>query len=614
MMRQAHWIRGNRQERIPPRMVAFDTESRSYRNGDVETQEWRVGCAIRFRTDLASADHAEGRVFDTPLALWQWVSEFCRKGTRTVVWAHNLSHDVRISQALTTLPSLGFVLEWCNLDQSVSSMTWRSDHGTLVFADTYTWVPLPLSTMAPMVGLVKFDMPQERVSDEIWCTYCMRDAQIVYRVVSELVSFVRDSHLGNWQPTGAGMAYATWRHKFMECKILVHDDNSALEAERMAMYTGRAEAWKHGVFSGPVWTEVDMRNAYVTIGAECELPRKLHMRVGKIELRKYRHLCDTYRVLARCDVRTMVPVLPSRQGAKTIWPIGEFQGWFWDTEVNCAIRYGADIEIREAYCYAKGPVLASWAEWILSILREHDSATPPIVRTWLKHCSRALIGRLALRTKSWEYWGENPDGITGITHITDLETNTTRRLMHVGDQTLIETDAGESENSVPMITGWVMSECRVRLWEAMNAAGLGHLAHVDTDSLLTDQPGLSALTTATGGRWPSLWAIKGSWRTIDVRGPRHYYRGGERVIAGIPRSASAERDGSFSGERWASMATDLETRGDGVVTTWQDTWTAKASDPRRCDAPGAGGETEAYSVGFSGSSSMSDAAKLAAGE
>jgi len=612
--RQAHWIKGNRQERIPPRMVSFDTESRSYRSGDVETQEWRVGCGIRWRTDLQTGDHAEARVFDTPRQLWEWVSGYCRKGTRTVVWAHNLSHDVRISQALTILPTLGFELEWCNLDQNVSSMTWRSDHGTLVFADTWTWLPIPLGTIAPMAGLIKFDMPQGNAGDEVWCTYCMRDTQIVYRVVTELMSFIRDQHLGNWQPTGAGMAYATWRHRFMSCKILVHDDIDALQAERSAMYTGRAEAWRHGKFSGPVWTEVDMRNAYVTIGAESELPRKLHMHTGSIQIGQYRRLANKYRVLVRADINTSVPVLPMRQGSQTLWPVGEFTGWYWDCELDCAIRYGATVRIREAYVYVKAPVLQAWATWILDIIQERDSQVSPIVRTWLKHCSRALIGRLALRTKSWELWATNPEQITGITHLTEPATGITRRLMHVGDQTLIETDADESENSVPMITGAITAECRVRLWEAMNAAGLGHLAHVDTDSLLVDAGGLAALMAALEATWAAHWAVKGAWATIDVRAPRHYYRGKQRVIAGIPRRADETAPDTFEGERWASMATDLEARGDGVVTTWQDTWTTKNHDPRRDDAPGIVGETVAYSVGGSSASSMSLAASDAAGE
>ena len=614
IMRQAHWIKGNAQERIPYRMISFDTESRSKRSGDVETQTWRIGCAIRWRTDLPTGDHAEARVFSSAYELWSWVSDYCRKGCRTVVWAHNLSHDVRISQALTILPTLGFTLEWCNLDQSVSSVTWRSDHGTLVMCDTYTWVPLPLSALAPKVGLVKFGMPKMSDSDEIWAPYCMRDAQIVYRIVSEIVDFIRSEGLGNWQPTGAGMAYATWRHKFLDDKVLVHDDERALAAERAAMFTGRAEAWKHGKYQGPVWTEADMRNAYVTIASECDVPRKLHMRCGKLSARQFDKLASHYRVLCRCSVRQWIPVLPYRQDTKTLWPVGEFTGWYWDTEVQCAIKYGAEITVHEAYVYARGPVLQQWAEWTLATVNDPASRAPGIVRTWLKHCSRALIGRLALRTKTWELFGDNPTGETGISHITDGETGQTRRLMHVGDQTFIECDPGETENSVPMITSWIMAECRVRLWQAMNAAGLANLAHVDTDSLLVNAAGLAQLTAAYGPSWAQLWQVKGSWRTIDVRAPRHYYRGKERVISGVPTRAEMTGPDTFTGERWASMSSDLESRGDGVVTTWQDTWHAKNIDPRRCDTPKVDGETEAYVVGVSSASIMSEAPSDASGE
>ena len=604
-MRQAHWIRGNKQERMPSRMVAFDTESRSERHGDVETQTWRIGCAIHWRTDLKTGRHPQARVFTNPLDLWQWVSDFCHVGTRTVVWAHNLSHDIRISQALTILPSLGYKLEWCNLAESVSSVTWRSDHGTIVMADTWTWLPVPLATIAPMTGLVKFEMPGGKASEETWNAYCMRDTQIVYRAVCALVDFIQAEHLGNWQPTGAGMAYATWRHRFMRDTVLVHDDSDALSAERSAMYTGRAEAWKHGKFQGPVWTEVDMRNAYVTIGAECELPRKLHMHCGSIGLGQYRRLADKYCVLVRADIRTDVPSLPYRQGGKTLWPVGEFSGWYWDTEIECAQRYGAQVKIREVYCYVKAPVLRDWAEWILGIIQDKTSNVNPIVRTWLKHCSRALIGRLALRTKSWELWASNPEQITGITHVILPDSKTARRLMHVGDQTLIETDPAESENSVPMITGWIMAECRVRLWDAMNAAGLDEIAHVDTDSLLVSAMGLGKLMSAYGPACERTWAIKGSWATIDVRGPRHYYRGHQRVISGIPRKATQVAPGRFEGEQWASMATDLEARGDGVVTTWAETWRERNIDPRRGDAPGVYGDTVAYVAGVSSESSMS---------
>ena len=590
---------------MPPRMVALDTESRSKRTGKAETQTWRVGCAIRWRTDLVASDHAEAAVFDDALSLWRWIDSYCRKETRTVVWAHNLGHDVRITSAMTILPSLGFEMEWCNLSQNVSCMVWHSDHGTLVLADTYTWLPQQLSAMAPGVGLVKFTMPPGNANDEAWASYCMRDAQIVYRVVREIIAFIKAEHLGNWQPTGAGMAYSMWRHRFMDHKVLVHDDEGALAAERKAMHTGRAEAWRHGEIWSDKWTEVDMRNAYLTIARECDLPRKLLYHSGAITNSQLASLCKTLRVVGRCEITTDVPSVPYHNGERTLWPTGTFTSWLWDTEIQCAIRYGATVKIREIYAYARGPVLKAWANWITGILRDQDSAVSPIVRTYLKHSSRAFIGRLSLKTPSWELFGDNITGETGISYMLDCDTGQKHRLMHVGSRTYIEMDSRESRDSVPMITSWIMAECRVRLWDAMNAAGLEHVAHVDTDSLITDSAGLASLTAALRGALADAWQVKGAWSRLAVYGPRHYYRGRQRVISGVPVKADEIAPGRFEGEKWASFALDMQAFGDGQVTTWHDTWTAKRSDPRRKDRPGVAGMTDAYEVGVSSSPNRS---------
>lgn len=603
--REPHWIKHNQQERMPTRMVALDTEARSTYGKDAEVQEWKIGCAIRWRTDLKTGDHSEGAVFNNPEAMWSWISSFCRNGTRTVVWCHNLGYDSRISQVFTILPTLGFRLEWCNLDRNVSSMTWRSDHGTLVFADTWTWLPMALESIAPQVGLVKYEMPRDTARDSDWSKYCMRDAEIVYHVVSRLCRFIVSSGLGNWQPTGAGMSMATWRHRFLHHKILVHDDMRALEAERLAMYTGRAEAWKHGRLGIGTWTEVDLKNAYLNIAARTSLPRKLHMSTGAITSAQYDRLRDRFNLLCYVDVHTSLPVLPYRDTSHILWPVGNFSGWYWDNEIDCAIRYGAQVKIRKSYVYVSDPVLKDWADWVLSILHKDNDETDPVVRTWIKHCSRALIGRLALRTPFWEPWGSNPEGITGITHVTFPEDGTSTRLLHVGSETLIETHRTEGKDSLPQITGYIMAECRVWLWEGMNETGLDNIAHVDTDSILANRAGIESLTMAMGDAFSSTWAIKGSYRTLEILGPRTYRRDGVRVAAGVPRSAKEGSDGIIRGERWHSLSTDLSAAQGKVVTIVPGEWRMKKTDPRRRDAPGVGTATVAYSAGDSSEMSSS---------
>lgn len=610
--RAAHWVKQNHQERMPSRMVAFDTESRSTYDSDVESQVWRLGAAIRWRTDLKTGDHSQGKTFGCPLELWRWVSDYCRPGTRTVVWCHNLGYDSRVSQVFTILPQLGFHLEWCNLDRNVSSMTWRSDHGTLVFADTWTWMPIKLEHIAPQVGLVKYEMPLASDNDPKWGRYCMRDAEIVYHVVSRLVTYIKEQGLGNWQPTGAGMAMATWRHKFLHHQILVHDDYDILAAERSAMYTGRAEAWRHGKLHGDKWTEVDLRNAYVTIASECKLPRKLHMSTGAISLSQYRELRNRFGLLCYCSVSAETPILPYRSDNGILWPVGRFEGWYWDTEIECALRYGADIKIKRTYVYVEDYILKDWADWVLSILRETDDTTDPVVKTWVKHCARALIGRISLRTPSWQPFGDNPEGITGITYVTMPEENLSTRLLHVGQDTLIETHRIEGKDSLPQVTGKIMAECRVRLWEAMNAAGMDHLAHVDTDSVLVNSAGYDNLRTHAGDLFHHYWTTKGTYTALEIWGPRAYRRDKQRVTAGIPGKAEEQKDGSLTGERWASLSKDLNDHEGGTVTIRQAVWHIRKTDPRRRDVPGVGGGTRPYVV--AGSEVVSDEPESDAGE
>src|SRR5437016_1025883 len=268
--REPHWIRSNHQCRIPARWISFDTESKGEKGYGEQVQEWTSGAAITWRRDLKSGDARSDYTFRTPEELWETVSRHCRPGYRTVAIAHNLSFDIRISRCLEILPKLGFTLEWCNLDRNVSTMTWRSDHGTLVLCDLFTWLPMPLHEIGKLVSCPKLGMPDTRAGDKKWDEYCLRDAEIVYLAYSSLLDWIAGEQLGNWQPTGAGMSYATWRHKFMSHKVLVHDNKAVIAHERMAMHTGRAEAWRHGTLTGDTWHEVDMRTAYTRIAAECE--------------------------------------------------------------------------------------------------------------------------------------------------------------------------------------------------------------------------------------------------------------------------------------------------------------------------------------------------------
>lgn len=592
--RTNHWIKRNHQCRIPKRWVAFDTESHTVKGEGEQIQSWATGCAIFWRRGIKRGDDRQDFTFETPEDMWKEVAKFCRPGTRTVAIAHNLGHDVRISRVLEILPTLGFELEWCNLDRNVSTMSWKSANGTLLLCDLFTWLPIPLSKVANLVGSRKLDTPASTASRAVWNRYCMRDAEIVYEAKSALLDFIQVEQLGNWQPTGAGMAYATWRHRFMSHKVLVHNNPEVIRAERAAMHTGRAEAWRHGLLTHDMWHEIDLRTAYTKIAAECDLPTKYKFSSGPITQKQYEQLSTVYRVNCLVDVSTDVPVAPTYHDGRTMWPIGEFRTWLWDVEVNELYAQGASVKILRADAYTKEPILRDWANWVLSVQDSTAIGVSDVVKAYAKHSGRALIGRLSLRAPKWEPYGTNPMGEVGLSYEVEHATGNVRRMMHVGSATFVETARVEGRDSLPQVTGWIMAECRIRLWWGMLAAGLDNIAHVDTDSVLCNTRGLQGLQECYGPAFASMWQRKGSWPALDVYGPRNLRTGRQRKIAGIPLKATETSTDTFTGEQWHSLASDMAKGRAGLVTITQGTWTAKRLDPRRLDAPGA--ETRTVAV------------------
>jgi hypothetical protein len=591
--RATHWIKANEQNRIPKRWIAFDTESKSAITKEGETQSWRMGAAMRWRRDVVKKDVPEPAIFDDPIALWLWVTEFCVSEVRTVVTAHNLGYDIRISQALEILPRLGWRLEWSNLDRNVSAMVWRSNKGTLVFSDLFTWLPYPLREIGHWLKLEKGDLPDDGASSQTWENYCLRDVDIVRRCVQDIVNYIESDDIGNWQPTGAGTAYSMWRHRFMPHRVLVHDDVDLLALERQAMHTGRAEAWRHGSVLGDTWYEVDMKSAYTWIAAEYSLPVKFKYKGGKLSNEQYRELSKFYAICAKVTVLTDEPIVPYDNGQRTIWPIGEFETVLWDVEIDELLGSGATVRITQYATYVRKPALAEWAEYIIDRINGDMGVPSLVIAKWLKHCGRALIGRLSLRIPSWEYWGDNVEGITGISYELDTRTGLQKRMLHVGHDVFEQTARDEAKDSLPQITGFIMAVCRVRLWQAMRVAGLDNIAHVDTDCVLVNKAGLAALKAHFGDRFQYQWQIKGQFSRLDVYGPRNYRTGNVRKVAGVPRKAKEVSPGQFTGEMWMSVGNDMESGRSGTVTIKHGEWDVKMIDPRRLDAPGGDGKTVA---------------------
>jgi hypothetical protein len=548
--------------------------------------DFRLACS-EYLTRHATRGWTEpiARTHDTVTDLWVWVNSLVRPKRRLVIWCHNLTFDLRASRALAALPAFGFDLDGISIESVQSWARFTRDEATILMVDSVSWLPCRIADISRMVGIDQAPLPADDAPREEWEARCAHDVAILRCAVRELLDLVAGQRLGPWRPTGSGQSHSAWRARFLEHKPLVHDQLDALAAERAAQWTGRCEAWRWGELTDGPYVELDLSLAYCQIAADTAVPSVL---IGEVEIGSLDHAIELGTrgaVLAQVQVTTDDPVVPAAHDGHMIWPVGTFQTTLWTPELALLQNAGAEVHFERAWYYRTAPVLAGAAQWIIEQLRDNPDQLTAVQLKLLKHWARCLVGRCALRYRDWEDWGEVDDERVALGTYHDWDTGFITEQMQVGRRIKILSEQTEAPDSLPQIPGFIMSECRARLWRLMQIAGPGHLLYVDTDSLIVDQLGAKRLRRAQRQGLPWPMHEKGAYAEVDLAGPRMLIVDGTRRFAGVPLAASLDEHGKLVGEIFVSLREALTRNRYDLVQALKRHYSPTGSDHRRVRDP-----------------------------
>lgn len=583
--RTNHYLKPNEGNRIPRRHVFIDVESERQQDGIVEHRFWRLAVARFFVAEVGRRKQDWMQDFDTPESLWRAVDRFSGRRSRTVVWSHNLGIDTRLSDALQSLPDLGWTLGSHNITSRGTWFTWRKGEKSLVFVDSASVFGQPLPQIGKWFGLGTLRMPGRTAPRSQWVEHCTRNLLIMSTAVLSYLQWLDSADLGNWAMTGSGQAWAAYRHKFMDHKLLVHTDEEALAAERRAIWTGRTEAYWHGDLRNETVEDWDIRSGYATIGEHLNIPVRL---VGDMPARyNWRRILDDTRIafLADVTVRTAVPCVPARHDGHILWPVGQFDTTLWGPEISWALECGAEITVTRGWLYRAAPALQRWSRHILDQLGAPDSIVPAWQKDFWKGCQRWFVGRCAMRYASWEDFGDAPDKSVQRWDMYDTRTGQESELMQVGGKIWQSAGTVEYSESMPMITGYVMSATRVAISRIVAAMPPLSVLYVDTDSCLIrmhHHREMEAIAGTTIGRGLRL---KASYDGITIWGPRQLVTGQMHRISGLPHQATRTGRHTFAGNVHTSLEKAVKDgQADRVTVTDRD-WTIRGVDRRRLAGP-----------------------------
>lgn len=588
-------VRKNETTRLPRRHVIFDTEARIERLGRGHEQTWRLGVA-QFATGVKNGKtKRHEKAYATPTDLWEDIVAFADRDGRTIVWSHNIAYDARISDVFRILPSLGWRLVAHNITSRNTWLEWRRERSTILMIDSMSVFNTTLAQIGKWFGIGKIQMSLDCDSDTAWRDRCHGDVQILSHAVLAYLSWLESEDMGNWQVTGAGQSWATFRHKFLTHKMVAHDDEEALKVERRALWAGRCEAYWKGEINAQTVHEWDFTNAYATIARDYPVPVRL---LGPMP-RNY----DWHRIiqsahsalLAEVRIHTEMPCVPTQWEGRILWPVGVFTTTLWDPEIKAAIASGARVEIIRGWLYRKNPALKEWGTFLLDRLAQPDDVVPAWQKAVLKHHGRALIGRMSMTYNQWDEFGTAPDSCVKRMRMWDESEDREYDLMQVGNTVWQDNGRVEWSQSMPMVTGYVQSIARVKIWDVLNALPERVALYVDTDSILVTQQHLAAVDAVARTIADGQLRLKRSWDGFAIYGPRQIVTGYQVRVSGVPRAAEHVARGRYDGEVWDGLATSIRGgRADRVVTR-DRTWHITGVDRRRSgEAPG---WTEAIRIG-----------------
>jgi hypothetical protein len=592
----AHYLHPQKTSRVPRRYLFFDTEAHRQTVPSGERQTWRLGVSATVNWLEKSRKWSEPKFerHETPENLWERILNYAGRSQRTVVVAHNLGYDLRISRGLALLSAADWRIEKPTF--SGEHVTFEANRGdlSLLFVDSHTYLPTSIGGLGNLLGVPKVLLPDEDESIGAWWSRCCQDVAILTRSYMAVVSWLDEQDLGGWARTGPGTGWHTVLRRHLTDDVLVHNRPEVREAESAAMYAGRCEVWQHGKLKGGPWYEWDYALAYGQVLESETLPAAL---VCQVHVSKYPGLLGArprYIHLYQAEVTTDVPVLPWSDDIGICWPVGRFSGWYWDVELELAQSVGAQVRVQRAWRYRAAPWLSSWASWVKASVADDSTPEARIRGLAAKHWQRSVPGRSAMKYRSWKDSGDA--WVPGVSYmpLLDLDTGARGAALTLGSRRWEAWSTEWWDQALPQLLSSVMAHCRKRLWDALTQAGFENVVYCDTDSLIVNRAGHTRLTGAVADAQLGSLRYKGEHKTLEPISPHLVEGSTYRRLAGIPHGATRNLDGTYSGEVWEEMATSLAEGHPDEVRIHRRKLALTGVDARRLHLPG--GATEPFTV------------------
>lgn len=550
-----HYLKPNAISETIHNAIFVDCETDDYvRDDGITEKRLRFGwaCFVK-RNGRGAWCKPVWKRFTHPEEFWLWATCCCHRKRKTWMWCHNSKFDYPCLRVFTYLKECGWkCLSMC-VEAPPTIIKFKLQQRTLVLCDTMNIWRMSLKKMGEMIGLEKLTMPREWHDDASDDAYCQRDVMIMVKAIQDWCDFLQNEDMGGFVPTIAAQAMRTFRHKYMDHKILIDDHEDALKLCRNAYKGGRVEAGFIGRLAQPVY-HLDVNSMYPYVMAVNDFPTRLIAYNHFVSVRGLQALLRDYCVVAMVTLNTDEPFAPLLHEHKLIFPVGKFDTYLSSPELSYALDRGYIRHVYVAAIYERGPIFKRFCTDLYQKKQEASLENRAIDREHWKLILNSFSGKWGQNGRHYELSDDWPGIGKHITIVYNVKTGEKTYIRRFGEYVLTRTDKGESRLSHPAIAAHITGHARMVVWALIREMSAENHLYCDTDGFLTTQAGFDRLHHRIDDTALGKLKHLATYHDVWINGAKDYVLDGKRVLKGIRDDANETDVGIFEQVKWYGLA------------------------------------------------------------
>lgn len=408
MKNNFHVLRSNTKLKIQDNFIFVDIESNIQKvNENKQVLTFKMCCAIFWKKSL---DLEIKETYYSISSFWDDVEYFFEKvqlkdnTPHLIMFAHNMEFDFRQLDGYRQLFTRGWKLTGHYIKQGIFIFNFEKNRFKLHVWSTTNYIRKSLGVIGKTLNLPKLKIDFEKDSDDYLEVYCMRDTEIIYVFIKELIEFLEKENLSRLKATAGSLSLNIFRHRFYNSEkhpIFIHDWKKVILLERRSYRGGITDCFQLGEKNETY--KLDINSMYPKIMQDSFLPNKLicwltyKHRTQEQLFSYYNRYKRTHGIIARVivNIPEEYAYIISNYGlGKSSFCYGNnIEITVCSPELNFIEKYGKVVKILEISIYSLRRIFRQFVKYFYKLRMEYKKAGNNVYVEFCKLILNTLYGK-----------------------------------------------------------------------------------------------------------------------------------------------------------------------------------------------------------------------------